>query len=113
MKGTFSKISIFFAVCILAVVASVGVANAAEVNVNYKTFPTGPVLDNNVISTGCETSTAYTFPDYEFLFWDNQGAISWSPTVTICVGSTNTVATAWYVYTGCTGTCIVPRAAVT
>jgi hypothetical protein len=108
MKSTFKKIGISFAIGVLAVIASVGVANAAEVNVNYQTFPAGPVLDTTIVSTGCATSTAYSFPDYEFLFWDNQGAISFSPTVSICVGSTNTVATAWYLPTGCTGTCSCP-----
>jgi len=99
MKSTLKKIGISFAICILAVVANVGAANAAEVTVNYQTFPSGPSLDSTIVSTGCVTSTADTFPGYDFLFWDNQGAISFTPTVTICVGSGNTVASAWYVET--------------
>jgi hypothetical protein len=95
-----NKTALYFAIGILAVIASAGVANAAKVTVNYKTFPTGPTLDSTVVTTGCVTSTADTFPDYQFLFWDDQGAIVWSPTVSICVGSRNTVANAWYVHTG-------------
>jgi hypothetical protein len=105
---TANKTALYFLIGILAVIASAGVANAAKVTVNYRTFPTGPTLDTTVVSTGCATSTADTFPYYQFLFWDAQGVISWSPTVTICVGSGNTVATAWYVATGCTGICGCP-----
>jgi hypothetical protein len=96
---TLNKISISFAICILAVIASVGVANAGEVTVNYQVFPSGPTLDSNVI-TGCDTATANTYAGYDFLFWDNQGTLSWTSTVSICPGSGNTVATAWYLATG-------------
>jgi len=94
--------------CVLAVVAGVGVAHAGQVTVKYQTFPAAAVLDGNIISTGCETATANTFAGYEFLFWDNQGVLSWSPTVTICPGSTNTIASAWYLATGCSGVCNCP-----
>lgn len=60
-------------------------------------------------TTISETATADTFPNYEFLFWDAQGAISWSPTVTICPGSGKSTATAWYMATGnCTEACGCP-----
>lgn len=88
-----------FAVCVLALIASVGVAHAAQVTVNYEVMPSGPVFDSNVI-TGCDTATANAYSGYEFLFWDNQGTISFSSTVTICPGSGSTVATAWYLETG-------------
>jgi hypothetical protein len=106
---TINKIAAYIAIGILAVVAGAGVANAAKVTVTDQTLPSGPVLQSTVVSTGCVTSTADTFPDYEFLFWDNQGVLSWSPTVSICVGSGNTTATAWYLALGdCTGTCGCP-----
>jgi hypothetical protein len=72
-------------------------AHAAEVTVNFQTLPPSTsTLDTNVIGAGCESATADTFPGYQFLFWDNQGTIEWTPTVEICVGSANTTATAWY-----------------
>lgn len=101
---TLNRICISFAIYVLTVIAGLGVANAGQVTVNYQVFPSGPVLDSNVI-TGCDTATANTYTGYEFLFWDAQAAISWSPTVTICPGSGKTVATAWYLATGGPGTC--------
>jgi len=98
------------AMCFFASILSVGIAYAGEVTVSYQTFPSGPVLDSNVISAGCDTATAQTFPDYEFLFWDNNGSLSFTPTVTICAESANTFATAWYVETGCSGPCNCPSA---
>lgn len=95
-----NKIGMLVAMYLLAVLAGMGVAHASQVTVKFKTFPDGPTLDKNVISAGCETAKADNFPDYEFLFWDNQGAISWSKTVDICVGSGDTNATAWYVLLG-------------
>ena len=86
-----------------------GIANA-QVNVTYQSFPTpanptGQVLNGNKISSGCESSIADTYSGYEFLFWDNQGTISFNSTVDICVGSTSGVATAWYIETGGGGSC--------
>jgi hypothetical protein len=81
-------------------------ARAAEVTVNFQTVPwqTSPpkstTLDTNVIGAGCENATADTFSGYQFLFWDNQGTIAFTPTVEICVGSSNSTATAWYEATG-------------
>jgi hypothetical protein len=95
-----NKIGMLVAVYLLAMVAGLGVANAGEVTVKFKTFPDGPTLDKNVISSGCDTATADTFPDYEFLFWDNQGSIVWTKKVDICVGSGDTTATAWYLPIG-------------
>ena len=102
---TANKIAIYFAIGILTIIAGAGVANASKVTVTSQTFPSGPVLQSTVVSTGCVTSTADTFPDYEFLFWDNQGVLSWSQTVSICVGSGNTTATAWYLAIGDGGPC--------
>ena len=102
---TLNKICIFFAMSTLVVIAGLGMANAQQVTVTYQVFPSGAVLDTNVI-TSCDNATADSFPGYTFLFWDNQGAnINWSPTVTICPGLTNTVATAWYQAKGGGGTC--------
>jgi hypothetical protein len=106
-----AKMKRFFAplvMCVLAIVAGVGVAHAGQVTVKYQTFPAAAVLDSNVISKGCETATADSFAGYEFLFWDNQGVLSWNPTVSICPGSGNTLATAWYLATGCSGPCNCP-----
>jgi len=100
-----NKIGMLVAMYLLAVLAGMGVARASEVTVKFKTFPDGPTLDKNVISAGCETATADNFPDYKFLFWDNQGAISWSKKVDICVGSGDTTATAWYIPIGGGGPC--------
>lgn len=88
-----------FVICVLAVMASVGAAHATQVTVVYETFPQGTVLDSNVV-TGCDNAVADTFAGYEFLFWDNQGTLSWSPSVTICPGSTNGTASAYYLPTG-------------
>lgn len=104
---TFNKICTSFAIGILAVIASVGIANAGEVTVTYQPFPTGAAFDTNTISS-CDAATATSYPDYVFLFWDNQGTIVWTSNVNICPGSGNTVATAWYMYTGGGGSC--PRA---
>jgi len=109
-QGEAKRFCLSLAVCLFASILSVGVAYAGEVTVSYQTFPSGPVLDTNVISAGCDTATAQTFPDYEFLFWDNNGTISFTPTVSICAQSTNTIATAWYVETGCSGPCNCPQA---
>jgi len=98
-----NKLGIFVATCALTAMAGLGVARAGEVTVKYKTFPSGPTLDKNVISAGCDTATADDFPDYQFLFWDNQGKIEWSQNISICVGSGDTNATAWYVPTGGSG----------
>jgi hypothetical protein len=98
MKTT-NKIRISFATCILAVIAGLGVANAQKVTVSYQPFPSGAAFDTNVI-TSCDAATATSYPDYDFLFWNNQGTIVWTSSVTICPGSGNTVATAWYLYTG-------------
>lgn len=103
---TENRICISFAKCVLAVIAYAGIASAGQVTVNYQVFPSGPILDSNVTSA-CETATAKSFLGYDFLFWDNQGSISWSPTVSICAGATSTVATAWYVTT-CVGACSEP-----
>jgi len=102
-----NKIGMLVAMYLLTVAAGLGVAHAAEVTVKFKTFPDGATLDKNVISAGCESATADNFPDYEFLFWDNQGAIEWTKTVNICVGSGDTTATAWYLAT-CSGPCNCP-----
>ena len=101
---TVNNICVSFAKCILAVISYVGVATAGHITVTYQTFPSGPILDSN-ITTACESATAKSFLGYEFLFWDNQGSISWSPTVSICAGATDTVATAWYLQT-CVGPCV-------
>ncbi len=96
---TANKVSISFAVCILAVIVGVGVANAQQVTVTYQPFPTGAAFDTNVI-TSCDNATATSYPGYDFLFWNNQGTIVWTSAVDICPGSGNTVATAWYLPTG-------------
>ena len=96
---TINKICISFAVCILAAIAGVGVAHAGEVTVNYQVIPDGSILSNNVV-TSCTPESADTYTGYQFEFWDNQGTISWNTSVTVCPGSGNTVATAWYVATG-------------
>lgn len=100
-----NRIGMLVAMYLLTVLAGMGVAHAGEVTVKFKTFPSGPTLDKNVISAGCESATADNFPDYEFLFWDNQGAIAWTKTVDICVASGDTTATAWYVPVGGGGNC--------
>ena len=96
---TINKICISFAICMLALIAGAGVAHAGEVTVNYQVIPDGPILSNNVV-TSCTPETADTYTGYQFEFWDNQGTISWNTAVTVCPGSGNTVATAWYVATG-------------
>ncbi len=96
---TFNKICTSFAIGILAVIASVGIANAGEVTVTYQPFPSGAAFDTNTISS-CDAATANSYAGYDFLFWDNQGTIVWTSSVTICPGSGNTVATAWYLPTG-------------
>jgi hypothetical protein len=103
MKGTFNKIGISFALCILTVVAGAGIANAQQVLVSSVPFPSGPSFDTNII-VGCDNATAPPIAGYKFLFWDNQGTISWENTVTICSGSGDTVANAWYLYQG-SGNC--------
>jgi len=99
----FNKIRTSFAIYLLAVIAAVGLAHA-QVTVNYEVMPAGPILDTNIV-TGCDNATANTYSGYEFLFWDNQGTISFNSTVSICAGSGSTVATAWYVATGGGGNC--------
>ncbi|MFY9905810.1 MAG: hypothetical protein WAK62_11730 [Terriglobales bacterium] len=101
---TFNKICSSFAIGILAVIASVGIANAGEVTVSYQPFPSGAPFDTNTISS-CDSATANSYAGYEFLFWDNQGTIVWTSSVSICPGSGNTVATAWYLPTGGGGVC--------
>lgn len=101
---TFNKICSSFAIGILAVIASVGIANAGEVTVSYQPFPSGAPFDTNTISS-CDSATANSYAGYEFLFWDNQGTIVWTLSVSICPGSGNTVATAWYLPTGGGGVC--------
>lgn len=97
--GKMKRFLIFFAMCFLAVIPEVGVANAAAVTVFEKTID-GTILSMHV-ATACEPEdTADTYSGYQFLFWDNQGTISWNQTVSICPGSTDTVATAWYLPTG-------------
>jgi hypothetical protein len=100
-----NKIGMLAAAYLLTAITGLGIARAGEVTVKYKSFPSGPTLDKNVISTGCDSATADDFPDYQFLFWDNQGAIVWTKKVDICVGSGDTTATAWYVATGGGGGC--------
>jgi hypothetical protein len=104
MKRSFNKIGISFAICILAVVAGAGIANAQQVLVSSLPFPSGPPFDTNII-VGCDNATAPPIAGYQFLFWDNQGTISWNSTVTICSGSGDTVANAWYLYIGGGGSC--------
>ncbi len=94
------KFGFLVATYVLTAVAGLGVAHAGEVTVKYKTFPSGPTLDKNIVAGGCDTATADDFPDYEFLFWDNQGTIVWTKTTDICPESGDTTATAWYVPTG-------------
>ncbi len=101
---TFNKICSSFAIGILAIIASVGIANAGEVTVSYQPFPSGAAFDTNIISS-CDSATANSYAGYEFLFWDNQGTIVWTLSVSICPGSGNTVATAWYLPTGGDGVC--------
>jgi hypothetical protein len=96
---TINKICISFAVCILAVISGVGIANAQQVTVNYQVLPDGAILSNNVV-TSCTPETADSYTGYEFVFWDNQGTISWNTSLTVCPGSGNTIATAWYLATG-------------
>ena len=87
---------IFFAKVILAVISGVGVANAGKVTVTSQLLPSGAIIGLNVMAA-CGPATADAIPGYQFEFWDNQGTISWSPTVNICnTGTTETVATAWY-----------------
>jgi hypothetical protein len=93
------KISISFAVCILSLISGVGIANAQQVTVNYQVLPDGPILSNNNV-TSCTPETADTYTGYKFVFWDNQGTISWNSSLTVCPGSGNTLATAWYEATG-------------
>jgi|SRR5579863_6819330 hypothetical protein len=105
---TINKLGISFAVCILAIISGVSVAHAGEVTVNYQVLPAGPILSNNV-ATSCTPETADTYTGYAFMFWDNQGTISWNKSVTVCPGSGNTLAIAWYLATGdCNGTCGCP-----
>jgi hypothetical protein len=96
---TINRICTSFAICILAVLSGVGVAHAGEVTVNYQVLPAGPILSNNDVSS-CTPETADTYTGYEFMFWDNQGTISWNKSLTVCPGSGNTLATAWYLPTG-------------
>lgn len=104
-----NKISIAIALYTLVAIAGVGMAHG-QVTVNYQTFPnlamTPPitVLDSNVV-TGCDSATANSYPGYQFEFWDNQGTISFSSTATICAGSGDGVANAWYLPTGGGGSC--------
>jgi len=80
------KISISFAVCILSLISGVGIANAQQVTVNYQVLPDGPILSNNNV-TSCTPETADTYTGYKFVFWDNQGTISWNSSLTVCPGS--------------------------
>lgn len=95
---TINRICLSFAICILAVISGVCVANA-QVTVNYQVLPDGPILSNNDVNT-CTSETADTYDGYAFVFWDNQGTISWNKSVTVCPGSGKTLATAWYEATG-------------
>jgi hypothetical protein len=104
--NSLNKLAIRVATCLLTAVAAVAVAHAGEVTIKYKTFPSGPTLDKNIISAGCDTATADDFPDYRFLFWDVQGEIVWTKTTDICVESGDTTATAWYLPDG--GSCTTP-----
>jgi len=82
---TLSKFGVLIASFVLAMTAGLGMAHAQQVTVYYKTFPGSTVLDQNTITTGCESNTANTYPNYQFLFWDNQGTISWNQTVWVPV----------------------------
>jgi hypothetical protein len=95
MKSTLNKIGISLAICILVFVSGTGIANAQQVLVSSLPFPSGAPFDTNVI-VGCDNATAPPIAGYQFLFWDNQGTISWNTTVSICSGSGDTVANAWY-----------------
>lgn len=100
---TFSKVSMAIAMYMLMAIAGVSMAHG-QVTVTYQTFPPITVMDKNVVS-GCVTATANTYYDYQFEFWDNQGTISFSPTVSICAGSGKSVAIAWYLPTGGVDNC--------
>jgi len=109
-QTTIKRVGMSLALCFFTAILGASAAYAGDATITYETFPAGVVLDKNVISAGCDTATAKSFTDYEFLFWDNNGSISFTPTVTICAGSSNTIANAYYVETGCSGPCNCPVA---
>ena len=55
---TINRICLSFAICILAVISGVCVANA-QVTVNYQVLPDGPILSNNDVNT-CTSETSPT-----------------------------------------------------
>jgi hypothetical protein len=107
-----NKVWFGLALCILGLLVSMNAASATQVTVNFEVYSNGDLLDSNV-TTSCESATADSFSGYEFMFWDNQGVISFTPSVTICPGFTNSVATAWYMETGGGGSCPPSCAIVT
>jgi len=84
-----------------------GLAHAGEVTITFQPFPFGAPFDT-VTATSCEAATANSYTGYTFLFWNNQGVINWTDSVSVCPGSGNTVATAWYLPTS-DGDCIECR----
>jgi hypothetical protein len=102
---------------LLATILSASVANA-QIVVTDQQFPGGAVLQHvDTLDTGCETEPAQPTIEeptgtYTFLFWNVNGTVQWTSTVTFCTGATPGFATAWYVLNG-GGNCDDPNCFVT